>query len=970
MLTTNERTMKGWLRVFTVAFLIAAFVYGLGPFVGPLSGLFGEIPFVANSVVKVLLLMLLCMYGAGDFRQRHGLVAILIVAHAVSIVIMLVFQVYADPTVVQVGGSLRSMSTVLWGAIALDGVIVVLLLWFFLRARSARRRADVVRDEGRVPTVKRSLEGRGNVISGSDVALRAVLVSLGVVLAGATVAFGLGPIWGTTQDFFVQLPFVSNSAVRTATAALICFYIVADMRTRLPLVSILITASLVSAAVSLLFLGFGPSSGTAVFGTRQISVATILTAGIAVDIAVVMLLWWLKRAAWRSRLSPRYLGATGYRALIALADVLVAGPKEAVPPLRIARTADRTLESIRAKRKWLQRAIVTLLQLHPVLYLKAPFSELDEEERLRHLKIHFQRDVTLRLIPNWWRNVVQVMIRVAKQLTYLGYYNDRDADASIGYARFEERERFKRLEQQGPDVVPPRDREFPLDVLTPERHDHTTAEADVCIIGSGAAGGVLAYHLAKEGLNVIVLERGQYVKPPDFTSDEVEMMGKLYADGLFQQTRDFQFTVLQGSCVGGSTVVNNAVSFAPPDHVLDRWNDPDGYDAGLNRNDLQKSIQYIEQWLRITPQDPSAPQHRNLRLNPSYPEYLDGVQKLGLNDLSVAPVAANIEGCLGCGYCNIGCAYGKKLSMLDTALPWAQRDFPEKLQIYSECQVLKIRHTGNGQHRQATAVEAQLPGGRRITVRARKIVVAAGTVASSYLLMKSGIGIGLPVGEHVSFNMGAPLTADFDREMNAYDGLQISHFGVPPAERGWVFETWWNPPVAQAINMPGWFEQHYDNMKRYPHMMAVGALVGTQRNAKIRPALTGGPDVVYTPTPGDLRKLGDALVELGQILFAAGAKRVLLNAWNYYEFRSPHGLSEIPRIVLDPTDLTLGTGHPQGGNAISQNPDLGVVGPDFRVHGFRNLYVCDASVFPSSLTVNPQETVMTLAHYAVPRIAS
>jgi choline dehydrogenase-like flavoprotein len=67
--------------------------------------------------------------------------------------------------------------------------------------------------------------------------------------------------------------------------------------------------------------------------------------------------------------------------------------------------------------------------------------------------------------------------------------------------------------------------------------------------------------------------------------------------------------------------------------------------------------------------------------------------------------------------------------------------------------------------------------------------------------------------------------------------------------------------------------------------------------------------------------------------------------------------------------LSLNSAHPQGGNAISVNADCGVVDPSFRVHGIPNLYVCDASVFPSSITVNPQFTVMALAHYAASKIA-
>ena len=102
---------------------------------------------------------------------------------------------------------------------------------------------------------------------------------------------------------------------------------------------------------------------------------------------------------------------------------------------------------------------------------------------------------------------------------------------------------------------------------------------------------------------------------------------------------------------------------------------------------------------------------------------------------------------------------------------------------------------------------------------------ALSPVGSSYVLLQSGVS-GVPVGKGFCCNMGAPLTAEFATDADAYAGLQISHYGLP-AEPGFAFETWFNPPVSQALNMPGWFDDHFANMRNYNRLMAVGVIVGT-----------------------------------------------------------------------------------------------------------------------------------------------
>ena len=90
--------------------------------------------------------------------------------------------------------------------------------------------------------------------------------------------------------------------------------------------------------------------------------------------------------------------------------------------------------------------------------------------------------------------------------------------------------------------------------------------------------------------------------------------------------------------------------------------------------------------------------------------------------------------------------------------------------------------------------------------------------------------------------------------------------------------------------------------------------------------------------------------------------------FDYHEMHGREELAGLHRLIAQKSNRSLQTAHPQGGNPISDDRVHGVVDRDFRVHGFDNLYVCDASVFPTAITVNPQFTVMALAHYATNRL--
>jgi len=556
--------------------------------------------------------------------------------------------------------------------------------------------------------------------------------------------------------------------------------------------------------------------------------------------------------------------------------------------------------------------------------------------------------VAERRLPGFLRRLVQSMLFAAQQLTFIGYYADPRAAEQTGYVPFSQR-------QGGGVPSDLAERPFPpLRVRTPAAVDAERIAADAVVVGSGAAGAIIANRLAEKGRQVMILERGRFVDPAEFTEDERAQFANLYADGGMQMSTDARFQVLQGKCVGGSTVVNNAVCFELPGHVLERWNDGNGLNAGLDEDRLAAAFARLRGFVPI-----DRMTSRRILAGGAV-KFREGVQALGLDRSGEFDVVeANILDCLGCGYCNIGCPFGRKLSALDYTLPKAQADFGDAVSIYSECGVERVSARNGG----SATVDCKLGDGRRLRVDADTVVISAGALASSLILQRSNLG-GPNVGRGLSWNLGAPLTAEFDEKLDAYDGLQISHYLRPPGDDGLVLETWFNPVGAQSLFMPGWFREHYRNMRRYDRMACTGSVVGTRPGATVSLDWRGRMKLKYEPHPDDLRRLVAGLKLAGRIHLAAGARRVMPSTFRYLPYSTADALDDLDAQVRDNTDIQLHTSHPQGGNAISADSAKGVVDPDFTVRGAPGVYTCDASVFPAAITVNPQMTVMALAEYA------
>jgi choline dehydrogenase-like flavoprotein len=752
---------------------------------------------------------------------------------------------------------------------------------------------------------------------------------------------------------WAQVGFAVNSVTKVGVLAGLAAIAAADVRRFSVLVVLLIAAHAISVvAIAIVLIAADTSATFSLLGLEP-SLTALLIAALLMDAAIGALLVVAFLPARRARYALASLPPIAFEALTALAEVTVGRGEHLVKPEQVARNVDRYISLFTSKRKRIVPLTLVLLWLYPLLHLRAPFPLLAPHERRSLVESRLLRPASARF--NWFRRLVRAMIRLSQQLVFMGYYGDRDTFASVGYTPFEERDRAA-------DAI--RDKARPvshLRSLGPDEVDGDMLDVDAVVIGSGAGGSVAAYRLAAAGRRVLVLEAGRHVDPGDFDDDEVSQISLLYADGALQQSTDFSFRVLQGKCVGGSTTVNNAVCFDLPDHVRDDWNGR--FEAGIDADKLRAAFRSTRELIGVT-RPPSE------HLEGGWRKFDEGVRALHLADAGykLDVVDANIADCPGSGYCNIGCPYGNKLSTLHTLLPEAQRRFGEdQLRVLPDCQAVKLEHAGGRAH----TVVAKL-GGRTIRVRAKTVVVSGGAIASSWLLMQSGIARGR-AGRRLAFNIGSPMTAEFDAPLDSFDGVQISHVLQAPPEAGYVVETWFNPVVSQALNMPGWFDDHWRNMRCYRNLTAAGVLVGTTtEQARIKRSATGflfggGPDLDYTPGRGDprnvedFRRVIDGLKLVGRIFLAANAKRVMPSTFQHLEFTEPEQLDRLDDYIHDPSDLSIGTGHPQGGNPMSADPARGVVGPDCRVHGFENLFVCDASVFPAATTVNPQLTVMAIA---------
>jgi choline dehydrogenase-like flavoprotein len=475
----------------------------------------------------------------------------------------------------------------------------------------------------------------------------------------------------------------------------------------------------------------------------------------------------------------------------------------------------------------------------------------------------------------------------------------------------------------------------------------------VCVIGTGAGGAAAMARLAANGLDVIGLEAGGYVTAADCTQRELDMLPLLFQDAALRATADKSIGILQGRGVGGSTLHNTGLVYGPPPAVLERWRREHG--LAIGEQQAEEYVAAVLRTLRATPIPVSE-------INPNNAVLQRGAEALGWRYR--VPLHNRAE-CCGCGYCIIGCAYNRKYN---AALTWLPQAVADGARILADAPVLRIDGRPG-----ARRVICQLrhedgrPTGRRATIEASIVMVAAGALDTPALLQRSGLG-NRHVGRGLRLHPSALVGGVFPEPIRGWRGLPqsvvVEEFaGFREGHRGgFLVIALAGPPGLGAMLVPHIGAAHRAVMDDYPHLASAVVLLHDEGAGSVTVSRDGRPVVRYWPDEHDRRGLLDGIRALGGLYFAAGARRVWLpfpgSPPVQTEAELDHAMGRVDPL---PHRLLLNSVHPQGSCPLGSVRDRSACDPMGELWGEPGVFVCDASLFPTSVGVPPQVTVMALA---------
>lgn len=477
------------------------------------------------------------------------------------------------------------------------------------------------------------------------------------------------------------------------------------------------------------------------------------------------------------------------------------------------------------------------------------------------------------------------------------------------------------------------------------------AEGDVVVVGSGPGGSVAAANLAAAGMRVVVLEAGPALTPLDMTRDAPHFLARNFWEGGGRFIAgDAHIPSLQGRCLGGGSVVNSAIMMRLPEYVRREWVEVDGLDH-LRSRALDDAYDRILARSSVTPTPFEVQGRRNLLVR-------DALAAAGLGG---EPLPRAVARCAGSNDCITGCAGERKQSVDRTFLQDAVRGGAEVFTCAEVDELLFERGRVVGVAGAVVDPQGLAPRAP-FRVRAPRVVLAAGAAQTPALLLANGISAGGAVGGSFAAHIGLGMLGHFDELVDPWIGATQGWGALSSERHGVKFESLWAPPALLLLRWGGLAEAFYRDLLEVKHTTVVALVYRAKVRGTVRVSRSGAPKLRMSIPQGDIRGLLDAARLAIGGLFEIGARAVHIGISRIpYRIASQREAFEVLARDHAPRDVPMTANHIFGSVPMSRDTRRGAVGMDGRLRGFDNVWVTDASLFPSPSGVNPQATVMALS---------
>jgi choline dehydrogenase-like flavoprotein len=507
----------------------------------------------------------------------------------------------------------------------------------------------------------------------------------------------------------------------------------------------------------------------------------------------------------------------------------------------------------------------------------------------------------------------------------------------------------------GPLTPPPPPERAPKTIAVEQlAAPRATLAADVCVVGSGAGGSVIASELQQAGRSVIVLERGGYRNEADFRQLDLVGARELYLRGGLFYSASGSIGILAGATLGGGTVVNSMVCLQPPDEIRAEWARL-GLD-GLDTVEFDRHLAAVSARLNVNTAA-TRPNRTNTMM-------VEALEARGLSHRLVPRNASLDDDPRYCGYCNAGCQQGCKQSTLKTYL---QDAADAGTRFVVGCAVERVSVRGG----RAAGIVARVRGEDgsevELTVETPVVVVACGGIESPALLLRSRIG-GPAVGKYLRLHPTYFVTGGYDEDVNAWSGQFQATVSFDFAQTGdgtgFLVES-------VGLSLPFWASgiaftdgaAHKERMLRLRRAATWHAVCHDTGAGEVVLGPNGEPVVRWEPDhPADRAVAARAHVELARLHRARGAREIFPFHWDDIGWQEGDEFDAfLARLATAPNDRNAYSAHQMSSCRLGADPRTSVAGPVGELHDVPGVWIGDAAALPTAPGVNPMLTIMALA---------